>query len=153
MNLSSLTQMLGTWVPIPFKTWMSACVYSMFVLFCVSVAALQRADPLYKESYQLCIGLRNWKSGQGPTKDCEAISGVLIWVYLLQSEPSSPDPFSANVHIFGLCFISCTVTSVLPDPGVRITILLAIMFQRKCKLVIPITQSLKMLEDKYFCII
>jgi hypothetical protein len=34
------------------------CVYSMFMLLCV--AALQRADPPPKESYRLCIGLRNW---------------------------------------------------------------------------------------------
>jgi hypothetical protein len=40
------------------------CVYSMFVLFCVQVAALRRADTPSKESYQLCIGLRNWKSCQ-----------------------------------------------------------------------------------------
>jgi hypothetical protein len=35
-------------------------------------AALRRADPPTKESYQLCIGLRNWKSSQGP-KGCRAI--------------------------------------------------------------------------------
>jgi hypothetical protein len=39
-----------------------------FVLFCV-----WRANPPFKESYRLCIGLRNWKSGQGPTKVCSAI--------------------------------------------------------------------------------
>jgi hypothetical protein len=45
------------------------CLFILFVLFCVQVAAaLRRADPPYKESYRLCIGLRNWKSGQGPTK-------------------------------------------------------------------------------------
>jgi hypothetical protein len=47
---------------------MSVCVYSVFVLFCVQVAALRRADPPSKESYGLCIGLRNWKGGQGPTR-------------------------------------------------------------------------------------
>jgi hypothetical protein len=30
------------------------CVYSVFVLSCVQVAALQRADPPSKESYRLC---------------------------------------------------------------------------------------------------
>jgi hypothetical protein len=30
------------------------CVYSMFVLSCVQVAALRRADPPSKESYCLC---------------------------------------------------------------------------------------------------
>jgi hypothetical protein len=38
-------------------------------LFCVQVEALRRADPPSKESYWLCIGLRN----QGPTKGCTAI--------------------------------------------------------------------------------
>jgi hypothetical protein len=30
-----------------------ACFYSVFVLFCVQVAALRRADQSYKESYRL----------------------------------------------------------------------------------------------------
>jgi hypothetical protein len=37
---------------------MSVCVYSV-VLFCVQVAALRQADLPYKESYRLCIELRN----------------------------------------------------------------------------------------------
>jgi hypothetical protein len=36
------------------------------VLSCVYVAALRRADPPSKESYRLCIALRNWKTGQDP---------------------------------------------------------------------------------------
>jgi hypothetical protein len=35
------------------------CVYSVFVLSCVQVAALRRADPPSKESYQLCKRSRN----------------------------------------------------------------------------------------------
>jgi hypothetical protein len=38
------------------------------VLFCVYVAALQRADPPSKESYRLCIGLTDWKIGQRSKK-------------------------------------------------------------------------------------
>jgi hypothetical protein len=37
------------------RGWMSMCVYSVFVLFCVQVAALRRADPPSKESYRLCM--------------------------------------------------------------------------------------------------
>jgi hypothetical protein len=33
---------------------MSVCVYSVFVLSCVQVAALRQADPPSKESYRLC---------------------------------------------------------------------------------------------------
>jgi hypothetical protein len=36
------------------------CVYSVFVLSCVQVEALRRADPPSKESYRLSIRLRNW---------------------------------------------------------------------------------------------
>jgi hypothetical protein len=32
---------------------MSVCIYSLFVLSCVQVAALRRADPPSKESYWL----------------------------------------------------------------------------------------------------
>jgi hypothetical protein len=52
---------------------MSVCVYSVFVLSCVQVAALRLAVPPSNESYRLCIGLSNCKRGQGPTKDCKAI--------------------------------------------------------------------------------
>jgi hypothetical protein len=34
---------------------MSVCVYSVFVLPCVQVAAFRLADPLSKESYGLCL--------------------------------------------------------------------------------------------------
>jgi hypothetical protein len=49
----------------PTPAWMSVYVYSVFVLSCVWVAVLRRADPPSKESYRLCtklcIGLQNWK--------------------------------------------------------------------------------------------
>jgi hypothetical protein len=51
---SSLAGTLGSWVRIPLKAWMSVCIYSVFVLFCVLVAALRLADPPYKGSYRLC---------------------------------------------------------------------------------------------------
>jgi hypothetical protein len=35
------------------------CVYSVFVMSCMWVAATRRAHPPSKESYRLCIGLRN----------------------------------------------------------------------------------------------
>jgi hypothetical protein len=50
-------------------------VYSAFVLFCMSVATLRRAELPSKESTRLRIGLRNWKSGQGQKKkDCRTRS-------------------------------------------------------------------------------
>jgi hypothetical protein len=54
-ELFSEAETLGSWVRIPIEAWMSVCVYSMFVLFCVQVATLRQADPLCKESYRLCI--------------------------------------------------------------------------------------------------
>jgi hypothetical protein len=41
-----------------------------FVLSCVLVEALYRADLLSKESYRLCIGLRNLKDSLSLTKGC-----------------------------------------------------------------------------------
>jgi hypothetical protein len=54
------------------------CVYSVFVLFCMQVEALRRPDPSSKESCQLCIRSRNWRSGQGPTKGSRAIIIIII---------------------------------------------------------------------------
>jgi uncharacterized membrane protein len=50
------------------------CIYSVFVLACVYVESLRRADHSSKESYRLCKKrLRKWRRGQGPTKVCRAI--------------------------------------------------------------------------------
>jgi hypothetical protein len=57
---------------------MSVCVYSVFVLCCVQVTALRRADPPSKESYRLCKRSRNWKSDQGSTKGCTATDRHII---------------------------------------------------------------------------
>jgi hypothetical protein len=77
-----LARTLGSWVRIPLKAWMSIVrVYSMFVLFCMKVAALRRADPSFQESCRLCIGSRNQKKkrgGQGQTKGCIAIIIIII---------------------------------------------------------------------------
>jgi hypothetical protein len=40
---------------------MSVRVYSVFVLFCVQVAALRRADLPSKESYRLCKKIKKLK--------------------------------------------------------------------------------------------
>jgi hypothetical protein len=37
---------------------MFVCVYSVFVLLFVSVAALRRADPPSKESYRICKNVK-----------------------------------------------------------------------------------------------
>jgi hypothetical protein len=67
-----LGRRMGSWIRIPLKAWMSVCVYFVFMLFCVYVAALRRPDSPSKKSYRLCIGLRHRKRSQGPTKDCRA---------------------------------------------------------------------------------
>jgi hypothetical protein len=49
------------WTRIPFEAQMSVFVYSVYVMSCVQVVALRRADPPPKESCRLCIGLRKRK--------------------------------------------------------------------------------------------
>jgi hypothetical protein len=71
--LSSPAQTLGSWVPIPIKAWMSVCVYSVFVLFCVCRQRLcdwlnpgQGVLPT-TDSYRL----RNWKKRPRPARAVE----------------------------------------------------------------------------------
>jgi hypothetical protein len=51
---------------------MSVCVYSVFMLLCVQVAALRPADPPSKEFYRLCIDQDTEKAAK-VHKDCRAI--------------------------------------------------------------------------------
>jgi hypothetical protein len=47
---SSSARTLVSWVRIPLKAWVYVCVYSVFLLFCMYVAALWPADPPSTES-------------------------------------------------------------------------------------------------------
>jgi hypothetical protein len=68
---------------------MDVCVYSVFVLSCVKVAALRQAHGTSKESYGMCTGLRNWiKSGEDPTKCCRSIDEwINEWRWRQQALP------------------------------------------------------------------
>jgi hypothetical protein len=50
-------------------------VYSAFVLFCVYVAALRRADPLTKESYRLSIDQETDKGAKAQKRAVEPQMG------------------------------------------------------------------------------
>jgi hypothetical protein len=56
------------------------CAFILALLFCVQAEVLQRADPPSRESYWLCMGLRNWKSGQDPTKWVQSHRKIERWV-------------------------------------------------------------------------
>jgi hypothetical protein len=76
-ELSSLARMLGSWVRIPFKAWMSVGFYSVFVLSCVQVARLYDRPILRPRSPIVCVKkitkLKKRERGQDPTKGCRAI--------------------------------------------------------------------------------
>jgi hypothetical protein len=68
ITVAAPAQTLGSWVRILLESWMSVCVYSVFVLSCMQVADFRRTNPPSKECYRLFIGIRNRKSGQGPKR-------------------------------------------------------------------------------------
>jgi hypothetical protein len=109
---------------------MSVCVNSVFVMFCLLVAALRRADSPSRESYRLCKRSRNWKSGQRPTKGCRAIDrhheirmsrnlrGLLyfhIIMYLISICPSFLSTVMISVHYLA------KFVSIIKNSEVRIT--------------------------------
>jgi hypothetical protein len=81
-ELSLLARTLGSWVWIPLRAWMSVCVYSVCIVLCVGSGPETGWSPS-KESYRLCIGSRNWKSGQCPTKGCRGIIIIIIVIAII----------------------------------------------------------------------
>jgi hypothetical protein len=80
---------MKTEVEYCFESWVSAHKTEQFnnrfrvnsekMLLRQVITALRRVDPPSKESYRLCIGSRNWKSGQGLAKGCRAIIIIIIY--------------------------------------------------------------------------
>jgi hypothetical protein len=73
-ELSSFARTLESGVRIALKTWMSV---NPFVLPCVLVAALRRADHLSEESYRLCKREKkdNRTEEEARAKGCRATDG------------------------------------------------------------------------------
>jgi hypothetical protein len=80
------------------------CVYCVFVLSCVQVEALRRADPPSKESYQLCLFIPLLFLGNGSVKTFprqRVIGGVVFCAVRVVSQESS---CSQNFLLCFLCF-------------------------------------------------
>jgi hypothetical protein len=75
-ELTPSSQMARSWVRIPLEAWMSVCVYSAsVVLWAGSVPTSSWSNV---QGVLLTIGLGNWKSGQGPTKEAIEPSIIII---------------------------------------------------------------------------
>jgi hypothetical protein len=70
-ELSSLARILGSWVRIPLKAWMSVCVYSVFVLPCIG-SGLATGWSLVQGVLPTVCRLGNWKAAKAH-KGCRAI--------------------------------------------------------------------------------
>jgi hypothetical protein len=104
----SLARTLGSWVRIPLKAWMSIlCAHILFVLFCVQATAFRRVDPPSKESYRLCVGSRNRKSDQGPTKGCRDI--IIIIIIIIITDMTLMDVTIIITTIFFFFCSSCLI--------------------------------------------
>jgi hypothetical protein len=57
--LSSLPRTLGSWDRIPLKAWMSMCIYSVFVLSCISSDLATGWSPV-QGVLSTPLGSRNW---------------------------------------------------------------------------------------------
>jgi hypothetical protein len=79
---------------------MSACVYSVFVLSFVKVAALLRADPSSKESYQLC------KKDQETQKAAKAQQRAVEPDYNEKKIPGVTPPVGPKFGKHVVCWIS-----------------------------------------------
>jgi hypothetical protein len=68
---ASPTRTFGSWVRIPLEAWISACVYFVFVLSCVQLAALRKDDPPSKETCQLRKKIKKLKKQPRSTRAVE----------------------------------------------------------------------------------
>jgi hypothetical protein len=59
---SSPASTMGLWVRIPLEAWMSVCAF----ILCVGSGIATGLIPVQGVLPTVCVGLRHWKSGQGP---------------------------------------------------------------------------------------
>jgi hypothetical protein len=112
---SSPARTLGSWIRISLEAWMSVCVYSVFVLFCVQVATLRRVDPPSREYYRLCMGLRNWKAAKTPTKGCGTLDGWILCINSTSTYPNYDTCFRHHLATSHLCHIwHCLGIRIVP---------------------------------------
>jgi hypothetical protein len=77
---------------------MDVCVvYYIFVLFCVQIAVLRRADLPSKESYGLCVGLRK-------RKKAKIQRAVEPYIYIIVGNKVNPD--SSRIRFYDNLFTS-----------------------------------------------
>jgi hypothetical protein len=82
----------------PFKHWghefkshsRHGCLCLFILHLCVGSVALREVGPLDKESYRLCIGLRNWKSGHCQSKGCRAVIIVIQFRSYFEEKVAAP---------------------------------------------------------------
>jgi hypothetical protein len=90
-------------VRIPLEAWMCVCVYSVFVLSSVQVELPCNGLIPRPRSPTFCVKrLKDWKSGQGPTKGCRNIdrysypvtrSRVVDWDYTTDRKVAVSIPY------------------------------------------------------------
>jgi hypothetical protein len=108
-------QTLGSWVRIPLKEWMSVCVYSMFVLFCVGSGLATGWSPV--QGVLLTVyRIKKLKSGQGPTKGCRSI---IIISYLGSSVGNCVKAAQSHFPSGAMCDVArrCLGTSWMSNPA------------------------------------
>jgi hypothetical protein len=73
-SITVSTRTLGSWVRILLEAWMCVCFYSVCAVLCVDSGLARGWSPVQGVLPTVyAVGLRNWKSGQGPIKGCRAI--------------------------------------------------------------------------------
>jgi hypothetical protein len=79
-ELSSPAQNIGIIISNPIRGMnLCVCLFSICVVLWVG-SSVATGWTLSKGSYWMCIRLRNWKTCEGPTKDCWAIIIIIITI-------------------------------------------------------------------------
>jgi hypothetical protein len=129
------------------EAWMSVCVYSVSVVLYVGRGLATGRSPVQGV---LCVGSRNWKSSQCPTKGCRAV--IIIIIIIVETEILRSGKLKAFVVVLWTHY--ALNRTCLLSIGLSVTFhttVEVLNFARRCKVFKTVCEEYRLFTLISFC--